>query len=82
MKGKPKIYILYEYKLNIYLTELWSVDSVVKQSQKMNKIAHISVCDFRIWPPNFLKGLTQNSTLKLKVDIQFYVHSENFMKKY
>ena len=29
---------------------------------------------------NFFKGLTQNSTLKLKVEIQFYVDSENFMK--
>ena len=48
----------------------------------MNKIDHISVCRafFRIWPPNFFKGLTQNSTLKLKVEIQFYVDSENFTK--
>ena len=30
----------------------------------------------------FFKGLTQNSTPKLKVEIQFYVDSENFMKKY
>ena len=37
---------------------------------------------FRIWPPKFFKGLTQNSTTKLKVEIQFYVYSENFMKKY
>ena len=28
------------------------------------------------------KGLTQNSTPKLKVESQLYVHSENFMKKY
>ena len=31
---------------------------------------------------NFFKGLTQNSTPKLKVEIQLYVDSENFMKKY
>ena len=30
----------------------------------------------------FFKGLTQNSTSKLKVEIQFYTDSENFMKKY
>ena len=41
MKGKPKLHILYGYQLNIYLT----VDSVLKKSQKMNKIAHISVRD-------------------------------------
>ena len=29
---------------------------------------------------NFFKGLTKNSTTKLKVEIQFYVDSENFMK--
>ena len=34
---------------------------------------------FRIWPPNFFKGLTQNSTGKLKVEIKFYVDSENVM---
>ena len=32
MKGKPTLHILYEYQLNTYLT----VDSVVKQLQKMN----------------------------------------------
>ena len=32
MKGKPKLHILSEYKLNNYLT----VDSVLKLSQKMN----------------------------------------------
>ena len=31
---------------------------------------------------NFFKGLTQYSTPKLKVEIQFYVDPENFMKKY
>ena len=67
MKGKPKLHILYEYQLNIYLT----VDSVAK-----------CPANFRIWPPNFFKGLTQNSSRKLKVEIQFYVDSENFMKKY
>ena len=41
IKGKPKLHILYDYQLNIYLT----VDSVFKKSQKMNKIAHISVRD-------------------------------------
>ena len=41
MKGKPKLHLLYDYQLNIYLT----VDSVFKYSQKMNKIAHISVRD-------------------------------------
>ena len=41
MKSKPKLHILYTYQLNIYLT----VDFVVKKSQKMNKIDHISVCD-------------------------------------
>ena len=35
MKGKPKLHILYDYQLNIYLT----VDSVFKYSQKMNNIA-------------------------------------------
>ena len=30
----------------------------------------------------FFKGLTQNSVPKLKVVRQFYVDSENFMKKY
>ena len=34
---------------------------------------------FGIWPPNFFKGLTQNSVPKLKVEMQFYVDSENFM---
>ena len=43
MKGKPKLHILYDYQLNIYLT----VDSVFKYSQKMNKIAHISVRNIR-----------------------------------
>ena len=36
MKGKPKLHILYDYL---------TVDSVFKYSQKMNKIAHISVRD-------------------------------------
>ena len=31
---------------------------------------------------NFFKGLTQNSTQKLKVEIQFYVDSEKFMTRY
>ena len=31
---------------------------------------------------NFFKGLSQNSTPKHKVEIQFHVDSENFMKKY
>ena len=35
---------------------------------------------FRIWPPIFFKDLIQNSTPKLKVEIQFYVDSENFIK--
>jgi len=39
MKGKAKLHLLCDYQLNIYIT----VDSVVKQPQKMNKIAHISV---------------------------------------
>ena len=43
MKGKHELYIFYEYQLNIYLT----VDSVVKSSQKLNKIAHISVRDIQ-----------------------------------
>ena len=43
MKGKPKLHILYEYQLNNYLT----VGSVVKSSQKLTKIAHISVCDIQ-----------------------------------
>ena len=30
----------------------------------------------------FFKGLTKNSTLKLKVEIQVYVEFKNFMKKY
>ena len=34
----------------------------------------------RIWPPNFVKGLTQNSTPKLKVEIKIYGDSKNFMK--
>ena len=41
MKGKPKLHILCDYQLNIYLT----VDSVVKLSQKINKITLISVRD-------------------------------------
>ena len=32
--------------------------------------------------PKKFKGLTQNSTPKMKVEIQFYVDSENFIKKY
>ena len=36
--------------------------------------------NFRIWPPNVFKR--QNSTPKLKVIMQFYIESENFMKKY
>ena len=43
MKVTPKLHILYEYQLNIYST----VDSVVKLSQKVTKIAHISVCDIQ-----------------------------------
>ena len=31
---------------------------------------------------DFFKSLKQNSTQKLKVKIQFYVDSENFMKSY
>ena len=38
--------------------------------------------NFRIWPPILFKGLTQIFIPKLKVEIQFYVDSENFMKKY
>ena len=30
----------------------------------------------------FFKGLDQNSTPKLKVEMQFYVDSENFTKNY
>ena len=37
---------------------------------------------FQYLAANFFKGLTQNSTRKLKVEIQFNVDSENFMKKY
>ena len=33
-----------------------------------------------IWPPNIFKGLTQNSVPKLKVEMRFYVDSENFIK--
>ena len=33
MKGKPKLHILYDYQLNIYLT----VNSVFKYSQKRTK---------------------------------------------
>ena len=36
--------------------------------------------NFRIWRQIFFKGLIQNSIPKLKVEIQFYVDSENFMK--
>ena len=36
----------------------------------------------RYFAANFFKGLTQNSTPKFKVEIQFYVDSKNFMKKY
>ena len=36
---------------------------------------------FHKFSGNF-KGLTKNSTPQLKVEIQFYVNSENFMKKY
>ena len=43
MKVKPKLHIIDEYQLNIYLT----VDSVAKKSQKMNKIDHISVLDIQ-----------------------------------
>ena len=50
MKGKHKLYILYEYQLNIYLT----VDSVVKLSQKMNSFAHISVRDMCVIDPHKL----------------------------
>ena len=38
--------------------------------------------NFRIWPLIVFKGLTQNSTRKLEVEIQFYVDSENFLKKH
>ena len=43
------------------------------------KLKHILI---RIWPPHFFDGLYQNSTWKLKVEIQFHIDSENFMKKY
>ena len=58
-----------------------------EEGTKMISIAklHIEVLrmvkpkKFGIWPPNFFKGLTQNSVTKLKVEMQFYVDSENFM---
>ena len=37
---------------------------------------------FQKYPKNFRKGLTQDSNPKLKVLRQFYVDSENFIKKY
>ena len=68
MKGKSRYWA---HQLNIYLT----VDCPA---------------NFRIWPPNFIKAYLKiplqnlrskfNSTLILK--IQFYVDSENFVKKY
>ena len=46
-----------------------------------DKHAHILVnfcrAFFIIWPPIFFKGIAQNSTPNLKVEIQFYVDSEN-----
>ena len=64
MKGKPKLHILYDYQLNIYLT----VDSVFKYSQKMNKIAHISVRD--ICKSDFAQN---NTTIELnRVSIFFH----------
>ena len=68
MKGKPVFHILYEYQLNVYLT----VDSVAKWnfelSLKKNWRPNSEICRafFRIWPPNFLKGLTQNSIPKFR----------------
>ena len=70
MKGKPNLHILCDYQLNIYLT----VDLFVFPK-------YIRPANFRIWPPNVFKGLTQNSVPKLKVMRQFYVDSEN-KKKY
>ena len=48
MKGTPKLHLLCEYQLNTYLI----VDYVVKWSQKMNLIAHISVRDICVTGPN------------------------------
>ena len=43
MKGKPKLHIFYEYQLHTYLT----VDSVIKLSDKLTKIVHISFAIFK-----------------------------------
>ena len=47
----------------------------IKIGRVMSKILYA-----HIWPPIFFKGLIQNSTPKLKVEIQFCVDSENFLK--
>ena len=48
-------------QLNMLKTVLWGALLVAPQK----KLA----ANFRIWPLNFFKGLTQNSTPKLKVEI-------------
>ena len=68
MKAKPKLNILYEYQLNIYLT----VDSVVKYSQKMDKIDHISVRD--IQTIDFVK---YNTTIELNRVSIFFMKFQN-----
>ena len=56
MKGKPKLHPLHEHQPNTHST----ADSVVKQSQKKNQIAHIPVRDMCSIDPHKL-AITQPS---------------------
>ena len=79
MKGKPILHILYGYLINCgFCDQIIAKMNLKKIGEQILKNARqISVFGRQIF-----KGLTQNSTPKLKVEIQLYVDSENFMKKY
>ena len=68
--------------LNMLKTQL--LGALLEASSLLNsyKKFHQDWTFFRIWPPIFFKGLTQNSTPKLKIIRQFYIDSKYFMKKY
>ena len=56
--------------MNVYLT----VDSVVKQSQQMNKISYISVCDIDIQTIGFVQNRVSiffHKFFRINVELNF-----------
>ena len=77
MKLNSVSILFYEiFRINVelnFVLKFWSV--ILSEANKFLKMPG----KFQNLAAKFYKGLTQNSTTKLKVGIQFYVDYENFM---